>query len=81
MNDCAIRNFFQESESSKYQEKPFGYPYLYLVPSLDIRTCRIFNRQTGVKRNFWLAKFLTSHHVRKPRVIFYIPNAVIKLNI
>jgi len=33
----------------------------------------------GVKRNFWLAKFLTSHHVRMHRVIFYIPNALIKL--
>jgi len=28
----------------------------------------------GVKRNFWLAKFLTSRHVRTHRVIFYISN-------
>jgi len=34
---------------------------------------------TGVKRNFWLAKFLSSHHVRMHRVIFFTLNALIKL--
>jgi len=34
---------------------------------------------SGVRRNFWLAKFLTSHHVRMRKVIFYISNTLIKL--
>jgi len=38
-----------------------------------------YRSRTGVKRNFWLAKFLTSHHVRMHRVILYIPNTLIKL--
>ena len=33
----------------------------------------------SVKRNFWLAKFLTWHHVRMHKVIFYIPNTLIEL--
>jgi len=33
----------------------------------------------GVKQNFWLAKFLTSHHVRMHRLIFYIENTLINL--
>jgi len=35
----------------------------------------------SVKRNFWLAKFLTSHHVNMHRVIFYISNTLRKLMI
>jgi len=31
-NDCVMSNFFQESESLKYREKPFRYPYPYPVP-------------------------------------------------
>jgi len=27
MNDCAMCNFFQECEGSKYREKRFGHPY------------------------------------------------------
>jgi len=53
----------------------FGYPY----PVANSLSCRISNWQTVVKRNFWLAKFLTSYHVRMHRVIFYIPNTLIKL--
>jgi len=42
--------------------------------------CKLLqNFVSGVKRNFWLAKFLTSHHVRMHRIIFYIPNMLIKL--
>jgi len=39
MNDCAMCNFFQEYESSKYREKRFGYPYPVTVSKqfLDIR--------------------------------------------
>ena len=43
--------------------------------SLPLRSCsKIFESQSGVKRNFWLAKLLTSRHVglRMHRVIFYI---------
>ena len=32
MNDYAICNFFQKSESSKYRKKGFGYPDPYPVP-------------------------------------------------
>jgi len=31
LNECAMCNFFQESESSKYREKLFGYLYPYPV--------------------------------------------------
>jgi len=34
---------------------------------------------SGVKQNFWHAKFLTSHHVRMHRVMFYIPKTLTKL--
>jgi len=41
MNDSAMCNSFQESESSICRKKRFGYPYLYPVPVrkqfLDIR--------------------------------------------
>jgi len=33
----------------------------------------------GVKRNFWLAKFLTSRYVRMHRVKFYTQNVLRKL--
>ena len=33
------------------------------------------------KRNFWLAKYLTSRHVRMHKEIFYIPNTLRKLMI
>jgi len=36
---------------------------------------------TGVKRNFWLAKFLISRHMRMHRVTFYISNTLRKLMI
>jgi len=39
----------------------------------------LMEKISGVKRNFWLAKFLTSHHVRMHRVNIYIPNTLIKL--
>jgi len=35
--------------------------------------------RTGITCNFWLAKFLTSHHARMHRVIFYILNTLMKL--
>jgi len=42
--------------------------------------CNRFDmNKTGVRRNLWLAKFLTSHHVRMHRVIFYISNTVTNL--
>jgi len=34
---------------------------------------------SGVKRNFWLAKVLTSRHVHMHRVIFYIQNTLKKM--
>ena len=37
------------------------------------------NDQAGVKRNFRLAKFLTSRHVLTHRVIFYMSNTLRKL--
>jgi len=39
MYDCAMCNFFQKSESSKYRKKRFGYPYPVPVRKqfLDIR--------------------------------------------
>jgi len=39
----------------------------------------VWKSDSGVKRNFWLAKFLTSHHVCMDRVIFCIPNMLMKL--
>jgi len=36
-------------------------------------------RLSGVKRNLWLGKFLTSRHVRMHRVIFNISNTLRKL--
>ena len=44
-----------------------------------IREIGSLHVHTGVKRNFWLTKFLTSHQARMHRVIFYIPNTLIKL--
>jgi len=50
--------------------------------------CRSLNKSWFVKfqkfrtrcqRNFWLAKFLTSRHVRMQRAIFYISNTLRKL--
>jgi len=40
-----------------------------------------FTQKPGVKRNFWLAKFLTSRHVRMYTVIFYISHTLRKLMI
>jgi len=34
---------------------------------------------SGVKRNFWRAKFLTSHHVCMHRLIFFMADTLIKL--
>jgi len=45
-----------------------------LVRSLDYY-------RPGVKRNFWIVKFLTSRHVRMHRAIFYISNTLRKLMI
>jgi len=36
---------------------------------------------TSVKQNFWLPKFLTSHHTRTHRATFYIQNTLRKLMI
>ena len=36
---------------------------------------------SGVERNFWLAKYLTSHLVHMHRVIFYIPNMLINFSL
>jgi len=43
----------------------------------------IFQKQDriSVKRNFWLAKFLTSRHMRMHRIIFYLSNTLRKLMI
>jgi len=46
--------------SRRHKDKPHGWDLL----------C------AGVKRNFWLANFLTSRHVLMRRVIFYIPNTL-----
>jgi len=37
------------------------------------------DHRAGVKQNFWLAKFLTSHPVRMHSVILHILNTMIKL--
>jgi len=45
-----------------------------------LRSCSwTFEPGPGVKRNFWIAKFLTSLHVRMLRVTFYISNTLTKL--
>jgi len=41
----------------------------------------MFQVRACVKRNFWLAKFLTSRQVRMHRAIFYISNTLRKLMI
>jgi len=52
-------------------------------PGAEVDSGRIlhysFGPGPGVKRNFWLANFLTSHHVHMHRVIFYISNTLRKL--
>jgi len=53
-----------------------------LLPGLPNAFCKNtghFINSAGVKRNSLFAKFLTSHHVPMHRVIFYIPNTLIKL--
>jgi len=37
------------------------------------------DKRAGVRGNFWLAKYLTSRHMRMHRVIFYISNTLRKL--
>ena len=60
----------------------FGYVFhsVTLPRSVNIKQLN-FRWVTGVKRNFWLAGFLTSRHVRKHRVIFYISHKLRKLMI
>jgi len=43
--------------------------------------CPVVEDTSGVKRNFWLAKFLTTRHVRMHKVIFYISNTLRKFKI
>ena len=59
---------------------------LLLLPKITSDPDPVFRKfesgsDSGVKRNFWLAKFLTSRHVRVHRVIFYISNTLRKLMI
>jgi len=46
------------------------HPYSRQLASCCI--CFVLSLHSGVKRNFWLAKFLASRHVHMHRVIFYI---------
>jgi len=47
--------------------------YLRCLSSPFCSDVIVAHKFTGVKRNFWLAKFLTSNHVRMHRVMFYMP--------
>jgi len=84
-------------KSTVFHHEEFGLLDLskedhYPVCRLDIRQDRgfatgygyakhCFQTGTGVKRNSWLAKFLTSRHVHMHKIIFYISNTQIKLMI
>jgi len=41
MNDCAMCNFYQERESSKYPDKRFRYPYPYPGSPENSELCEI----------------------------------------
>jgi len=47
------------------------FPRVWIL-EMSRKAFRISSSESGVKRNFWLAKFLTSLHVRMHRVTFYI---------
>jgi len=54
---------------------------IFTTVVVSLLTIKYRFSDSGVKPNFWLAKFLTSRHVRMHRLIFCISNTLRKLMI